>query len=98
MISFCTDYLHFVKKTRDIERIHHFTLPCQILALYKQVLRYARNLENQGNYKRRWIVGLTHYTSMDVLMLIAGAKCCPNETVYRIWGEQSRGKGKEGVG
>lgn len=35
---------------------------------------------------------------MDVLMLIAGTKHCPSETVCRIWGEQSRGKWKDGVG
>lgn len=88
MISFCTDSLHFVKKPRDTEGIHHFTLLCQILARYKQVLRHAGDPENQGNYKRRWIVGLTHCTSMDVLMLIAGAKYLPSETAHRIWGEQ----------
>lgn len=51
---------NFVKNPRDIERIHHFTLPCQILAMYKQVVRYAGYPENQDTCKRRWIVGLTH--------------------------------------
>lgn len=97
MISFCTDCLHFVKKPRDTEGIHHFTLLCQILAVYKQVLRHAGDPENQGNYKRRWIVGLTHCTSMDVLMLIAGAKYRPNETAQRIWGEQRPGGEVGGV-
>lgn len=90
MISFCTDSLHFVKKPRDIEGIHHFTLPCQILAVYEQVLRHVGDPENQGNYKRRCIAGLTHCT-MDVLMLITGAKYCPSETVHRIWGQQRAG-------
>lgn len=60
MISFCTDSFHFVKNHSDIERIHHFTLPCQILAMSKQVLRYAGYSENQDTCRRRWIVGLTH--------------------------------------
>lgn len=60
-----------------------------------QVLRHAGDPENQGNYKRRWIVGLTRCTSTDVLMLIAGAKYCPNETLHRMRGEQSRVCGGE---
>ena len=86
VISFCRDSLHFVKKPGDIEGIHHFTFPCQILAVYKQVLRHTGAPASQQNYKTRWRVGLTHCTSMDALMLITGAKYCPSETVHRIWG------------